>query len=68
MPARQQWITKQWCRTCGRERPKSTRFCPHDHDALDFLPGFVDAQTNRLQHVLRDLEKYGIPALLGAGE
>ena len=68
MPARQQWITKQWCRTCGRERPKSTRFCPHDHDALDFLPGFVDAQTNRLQHVLRDLEKYGIPALLGADE
>ena len=42
--------------------PSSSRFCPHDHGAFDFLPGFVDAQTNRLQHVFSDLEKHGIPA------
>jgi hypothetical protein len=30
-----------------------------------FLPGFIEPQTNRLQHVFRDLEAYGIPELLG---
>ena len=59
------WISTQWCRTCGSERPKSERFCPHAHDAMNFLPGFIDAQTNRLQHVFRDLEAYGIPEMLG---
>jgi len=32
---------------------------------MHFLPGFIDAQTNRLQHVFRDLEAYGIPEMLG---
>jgi hypothetical protein len=48
---------------CGSEHPKSERFCPHAHDAKHFLPGFIDAQTNRLQHVFRDSEAYGIPEI-----
>ena len=63
--SRRAWIDLQWCRTCGQERPKSVRLCPHDHDAMLFLPGFIEPQTNRLQHVFRDLEAYGIPELLG---
>jgi hypothetical protein len=59
------WISTQWCRTCGSERPKSVRFCPYSHDAMHFLPVSIDAQTNRLQHVFCDLESYGIPEMLG---
>ena len=43
----------------------SVRLCPYDHGAMLFLPGFIEPQTNRLQHVFRDLEVYGIPELLG---
>jgi hypothetical protein len=32
---------------------------------MHFLPGFIDAQTNRLQQLLRDLEPYRIPEMLG---
>ena len=62
---RSSWTTNQWCRCCGLKRPKAIRFCPQDHSALPFLPGFIEPQTNRLQHVFRDLELYGIPGLLG---
>jgi hypothetical protein len=30
-----------------------------------FLPGVIDTQARRLQHVFRDLEAYGIPEVLG---
>ena len=63
--------THKWCRTCGKHRFKARGRCQYCTSPQyyapqsSFLPLFISAQTNRMRHVLNEMEAQGIKSALG---